>query len=135
MRNSKLMVVSLSVLLAGCLNSGDDTSTYHSAPAPAPVVVAPANPVAPPADCCCPEAGPAKPCPCPPPCSKSEAQNWHPKEGHLVSAGDHIMDLKRQKGALRPSHAEMVAYLQTHMKPPFVVNCHQAEVILQELGL
>lgn len=62
---------------------------------------------------------------------------WFPSEGHLVYAGDLVMELKTSKHGVNPSHEEMVQYLQANMKrfPRMDVNAAQAEKILEELGL
>jgi hypothetical protein len=141
MRLSKIMLMTFPVMLAGCLNSDDDSPTpYSHAPAPVPVQVAPANPSAnppaPPADCGCPGAGGApQPCSNPAVCVNPPAQDWHPTEGHLVKAGELVMELQRRNGGVKPSHAAMVAHLQANMQAPFAVTAPQAERVLEEMGL
>lgn len=118
------------------------------APAPAPVAPAPTLSKSAPSasgDCSC----PVKPEPAPSPSStlsqpaavsavpvEADAA-WFPSEGHLVYAGDLVMELKTSKHGINPSHEEMVQYLQANMKrfPRMGVNAAQAEKILEELGL
>jgi hypothetical protein len=52
-------------------------------------------------------------------------------EGHLVRAGDLVMELRRSKGGINPTHAEMATHIQTRMD----LTAHQAEMVLDELGL
>lgn len=59
------------------------------------------------------------------------AEEWQPSEGHLVRAGDLIMELKKNNGGINPSHKEMVTHIRTNMG----VSSEQAEAILGELGL
>lgn len=56
---------------------------------------------------------------------------WEPVSGHLVLAGDLLMELKRSKGGKTPSHKEMSYHLQSNME----LSSYQAEKILDELGL
>jgi hypothetical protein len=56
---------------------------------------------------------------------------WFPSEGQLVRAGDQVMDLKRSKNGVYPSHEEMARHLVANMG----VTAAQAEKILEELGL
>jgi hypothetical protein len=59
------------------------------------------------------------------------APEWEPNSGHLVRAGEFIMELKRSKGGISPSHTEMAQHIQANMG----VSAGQAEKILEELGL
>ncbi|MGV8948697.1 MAG: WH2 domain-containing protein [Candidatus Paracaedibacter sp.] len=56
---------------------------------------------------------------------------WEPNSGQLVRAGELVMDLKRSKGGIHPTHAEMVQHLITTMP----VTATQAEKVLEEMGL
>lgn len=114
----------VSVVLAGCGGVFDDKDDSDGQPvtvAPMPSVVSSA-PVASPVDdgCCHPSASP----------SSDPVCEWHPLEGHLVRAGDLVMDLKR-KLARDPSHTEMRNHIQSTMG----LSTLQAEKVLEELGL
>lgn len=61
----------------------------------------------------------------------SQPAEWQPLDGQVVRAGELVMELKRNKGGANPSHAEMVAYLQSQMS----LTSSQAEKVLDELGL
>ncbi|OJX10915.1 MAG: hypothetical protein BGO77_05225 [Caedibacter sp. 37-49] len=61
---------------------------------------------------------------------QKEQEEWHPKEGDLVKAGELIMNLKKEKQA-NPTNEEMVSYLQNNMS----ITSSQAHLILEELGL
>jgi len=56
---------------------------------------------------------------------------WQPTEGHLVRAGDLLMELQRKHGGRRPPHGEMMSYLQEKMH----LTMNQAEIIIEELGV
>ncbi len=56
---------------------------------------------------------------------------WEPNSGHLVRAGELVMELKRSKGGISPTHTEMASHLHANMG----VTAAQAEKILEELGL
>ena len=56
---------------------------------------------------------------------------WHPLSGHLVLAGDLLMELKRRNGGITPTHKEMSHHLQSNME----LTSSQSEKILDELGL
>ena len=77
----------------------------------------------------------ATPCPNPTECPNPSAQavdpEWHPKEGHLVQAGELVMELQRQNGNVRPSHAAMATHIQSKMG----LTAPQAEAVLEEMGL
>ena len=167
MRTSKILAVTLPLALAGCNEFfGDDSDDFYTPPPPppaaAPVPVAPAPaPISPAPAPVAPAPAPSKPaskdhegCGCPvkpePAPSSTLSQPtavsavpveadaaWFPSEGHLVYAGDLVMELKTSKHGINPSHEEMVQYLQANMKrfPRMGVNAAQAEKILEELGL
>lgn len=60
-----------------------------------------------------------------------EAVNdWEPNEGHLVRAGELVMDLKRDLGRA-PTVGEMQNYLQANMG----LSSSEANKVLEELGL
>ncbi len=130
MHASKISVISmvpmlLAGLLTGCLDVFDDEDSYSPvtvAPVPAPApVVSPTPAATPSADGAC----------CHPTASFSEPVcEWHPLEGHLVRAGDLVMDLKRKMGK-DPSHREMLTHIQSNMG----LTAAQAEKVLEELGL
>jgi hypothetical protein len=61
----------------------------------------------------------------------SQSAEWQPSDGQVVRAGELVMELKKNKGGANPSHAEMVAYLQSRMN----LTSFQAEKVLDELGL
>ena len=61
---------------------------------------------------------------------QKEQEEWHPKEGDLVRAGELIMKLKKEKEG-NPTNEEMVSYLHNHM----AITPSQAHLILEELGL
>lgn len=56
---------------------------------------------------------------------------WEPSSGDVVRAGDFVMDLKRSKNGVHPTHEEMAHYLVVNMG----VTAAQAEKILEDLGL
>ncbi len=61
---------------------------------------------------------------------QKDQEEWHPKEGDLVKAGELVMNLKKEKQG-NPTNEEMVSYLQNHM----AITSSQAHLILEELGL
>ncbi|MBM3632277.1 MAG: hypothetical protein FJX03_01025 [Alphaproteobacteria bacterium] len=149
MRTSKILLVSLPLVLAGCFDSDGDSIHYH--PQPAPVVVATPSTKTPAVvkrsalkpqkapDCGCGH-GPdtvsaASPCPnpaiCPPIPVTASGEEWHPSEGLLVRAGDLVMELQAKNGGVRPSHAVMSVHIQKNMG----LTSPQAEAVLEELGL
>jgi hypothetical protein len=72
------------------------------------------------------------PCEALPPSSPSESDaEWNPNEGQLVRAGELVMELQRQNGNVRPSHAAMATHIRTHMG----LTAPQAEKVLEEMGL
>lgn len=147
MRTSKILLVSLPLILSGCFDSDGDSIHYH--PQPAPVTVAPPSaktPVVnrvvttpkPSSDCGCshgadtvsaasPRPNPA----CPPIPMTASGEEWHPSEGIIVRAGDLVMELQAKNGGVRPSHAVMSAHIQKNM----ALTSSQAEAVLEELGL
>ncbi|MGV8948707.1 MAG: hypothetical protein ACOH2E_04995 [Candidatus Paracaedibacter sp.] len=56
---------------------------------------------------------------------------WEPNSGHHVRAGELVMDLKRSKNGVSPTHDEMNHHLIAKMG----ITATQAEKILEELGL
>jgi membrane protein involved in colicin uptake len=56
---------------------------------------------------------------------------WEPNSGHLVRAGELVMELKRDNGGNTPSHGAMVDHIQSKM----ALSPVQAELVLQELGI
>ena len=143
---TKVLVMMLPLILPGCSDFSDENpgSFYTPAPAPAPApasgVAAPAaspSPAAAPADCGCSgksvPSTPATPSAASPSAAAATQPDpdWQPLEGHLVRAGDLVMELRRSKGGSNPTHAEMAAYIQTRM----ALAAHQAEMVLDELGL
>jgi hypothetical protein len=135
----------------------DPVTVQATAPVAAPVPPAPgqfAPPPTPPgpgrpfkpkppktSDCGCPSEEAPRPVPvvpvvpCPTECSNPSDQpvdpEWHPKEGLLVQAGEHVMELQRKNGNVRPSHAAMCAHIQAKMG----LTAPQAQVVLEEMGL
>lgn len=147
MRISKVLVVALPLSLAGCNGFfGEDSDNFY-APSPPPVAAAPvaaAPKSTPPAHegCGCPDKLTPSPStamsqPAAVSCVPSEDLAWFPSEGHLVYAGDLVMELKRSKHGINPSHEEMAQYLQANMKrfPNMSVTAAQSEKVLEELGL
>ena len=147
MRTSKILVVGLPLVLAGCHDFfGEDSDSFYTPPPPpaaAPAPMAAAKPTPPAHEGCgCPD----KPTPVPSaavtqPAAVTDVPSqdsaWFPSEGHLVYGGDLVMELKRSKHGINPSHEEMAQYLHTNMKrfPGMGVTAAQAEKILEELGL
>jgi hypothetical protein len=144
MRTSKMLAVILPLALAGCNEFfGEDSDSFYAPPSSP--VAAPATGLAPhtpkPAtsdDCGCPKSTPipssALSHPTVAGCTPVEAAvdpEWFPSEGQLVRAGDQVMDLKRSKNGVYPSHEEMARHLVANMG----VTAAQAEKILEELGL
>ena len=152
MRTSKILVVALPLVLAGCNEFfGDDSDSFYTPPPP-PAVASPSAATGAPSvtpkpkasdDCGCPQEPTATPSSVLPQsvaghCMPTEMDPaWFPSEGHLVYAGDLVMELKRSKHGINPSHAEMAQYLQANMKrfPGMGVNAAQAEKVLEEMGL
>ena len=149
MRISKILLVSLPLVLAGCFDSDGDSVQYH--PQPTPIAVATPSTNTPAvvksaaltpqkvADCGCGH-GPdmlsaASPRPnpaiCPPIPVTAAGEEWHPSEGLLVRAGDLIMELQAKNGGVRPSHAVMSTHIQKNMG----LTLGQTEAVLEELGL
>ncbi len=152
MRISKVLAVALPLTLAGCNGFfGEDSDNFY-APPPPPVVAPPSATTGAPSvapkpkaseDCGCPQEPAAIPSSALPQsftghCTPMEMDPaWFPSEGHLVYAGDLVMELKRSKHGINPSHEEMAQYLQANMKrfPNMGVTAVQAEKVLEELGL
>lgn len=137
---TKVLVIMLPWILPGCSDFSDEDPGSFYAPAPAVSVGAPASspsPAAAPADCGCSgksvPSAPAAPSAAPPSAAAATQPDpdWQPLEGHLVRAGDLVMELRRSKGGNNPTHAEMAAHIQTRMS----LTAHQAEMVLDELGL
>lgn len=143
MHISKVLVVALPLALAGCHDFfGEDSDSFYTPPpAQASTTTGPASVMPKPTtfdDCGCP-----KPIPMPSPtlsqpavggCTPVEAEAdsaWFPSEGLLVRAGDQVMELKRSKNGVYPSHEEMARHLVANMG----ITAGQAEKILEELGL
>lgn len=66
-----------------------------------------------------------------PPVANVVANTWEPNSGHLVRAGELVMELKRGNGGNTPSHGAMASHIQSNM----ALTSAQAELVLQELGL
>lgn len=133
MHISKILVMTFPLILVGCSDFFDEDSDSFSSSPPAP---APTSPSAP-AGCGCPVEKPQQTpaAAVPPPASTAlpsgPVPDWHPSEGHLVRAGDLVMELKNRNGGRNPSHTAMATHIQTHMG----LTPHQAEMVLEELGL
>lgn len=143
MRTSKILVVGLPLVLAGCHDFfGEDSDSFYTPP-PAPVAAptSTAGTASKPAvsdNCGCPKStsmpSSALSQPSALSCTPVEAETdpaWFPSEGHLVRAGDQVMELKRSKHGINPTHEEMARHLVANMG----VTAAQAEKILEELGL
>lgn len=150
MHYSKILIVSIPVFLAGCLDVfEDDSSNFYTppkvnVPAPTPAHVGPRKPSGPgipsgTTGCGCSgsevqhQPGPSPiPCDALAPSSASVPNaDWRPLEGHLVRAGDLVMELQRGNGGVRPTHAAMSKHIQSNMG----LTAHQAELVLEEMGL
>ena len=138
MRTSKILAICFPLILAGCNDSfREDASSFYTPP---PVVVSPTSPatsspsvVPKPEGCGCPHQPAVPPSALPQPDCIPEIADpaWFPSEGQLVRAGEQVMDLKRSKNGVYPSHEEMARHLVVNMP----VTAAQAEKILEELGL
>jgi hypothetical protein len=152
MRYSKVIIATLPVFLAGCLDVFDsDSDTFYTQPAPPPQASVPSAPS--PAtgptpgkpypktgksDCGCGDTAtpmsPRIPSSALPPSSApvvAEDPNWMPTDGQLVQAGDFLRELQHKKGGAMPSHEEMAAHLRSHMP----LTASQVEKIMEELGV
>lgn len=67
----------------------------------------------------------------PPVVVSQPVEEWEPSSGDLVRSGEFVMDLKRSKNGVKPTHAEMANHLVVNMG----VTAAQAEKILEDLGL
>ena len=137
MRTSKILAISFPLILAGCNDfDREDSGSFYTPP---PVVVSPTSsatgsPAITPKseDCGCPQPAMPSSAVSQPNCMPEVADPaWFPSEGQLVRAGDQVMELKRTKNGVYPSHEEMARHLVVNMP----VTAAQAEKILEELGL
>ncbi|MBX9804750.1 MAG: hypothetical protein K2Y18_03225 [Alphaproteobacteria bacterium] len=67
----------------------------------------------------------------PAPHPSSPDPDWNPNEGHIVKAGELVMELKGENGGVVPKYGAMISHIQTKMN----LNAHQAEKVLEELGI
>lgn len=152
MHYSKIIMATLPVFLAGCLDVFEsDSDTFYTQPAPPPsATVSPApNPsMDPKPGKPCPETGksdcgcggtatperpgiPSSALPLPSSPQVASDPNWMPSDGHLVQGGDLIRDLQRKTGRVMLNHDEMAAHLRAHMN----LTAPQVEKVLEELGV
>lgn len=113
MRISKIMMITVPLLMTGCTDFFDDEDILEpqvSVPQPSQVQE--------------PEKMPAVVAPEP-------AADWVPLEGQLLRAGELVMDLKKKNGGKKPTLAEAMTYLQAQMN----LTAQQVTLILDELGI
>lgn len=140
MHTSKILAMGFPLILAGCSDFfGEDSGSFYTPPPPLASPTSPAtgstsitpNPTTS-EGCGCPQpAMPSSAVPQPACMPEVDDPAWFPSEGQLVRAGDQVMDLKRSKNGVYPSHEEMARHLVVNMP----VTAAQAEKILEELGL
>lgn len=157
MRNSRILIMSLPVFLAGCTDFfSDDSDSFHtgSSTNPAPVA-APAAPPAPPPpppagglrrgqpqnpcaeDCGC--SGDDKPGPKPIPSnslptnfggSTTTEDEWQPSEHQKVLAADLIRELEHKHKSEKLSRTVLVPHIQSRLG----LNSAQTNILLDEIG-
>ena len=160
MQNSKILFISLSVLLAGCSDFfNDDGGSFSagSASPPAPVAVPPAPPGPPapqpppapppgphhsdgpydskPSDCGCDGKPGSKPIPSAalkpnPGTSPFSETDWVPTEEERVIAADIVRELENKNSGTTPSRTVIKSSIQSRMG----LSDYQTNILLEEIG-